>query len=113
MSTLIAFSLRMTSCVVEAIFGGMLSGAWSPDSAHVGPRGQRRGNGPGASSKGHTQQLLYLRNRAAHHEPLHQRDLRADLDRSLQLAQAIHPIAGAWVATHQQLGQVLERRPPL
>lgn len=57
------------------------------------------------------QQLLYLRNRAAHHQPLHRRNLRADLDRSLQLVQAIHPTAGAWVANNQQLDLVLQRRP--
>lgn len=86
---------------------------WIPALQHAFPHATGDARLKRGILEGHTQQLLYLRNRAAHHEPLHQRDLRADLDRSLQLAQAIHPTAGAWVANHQQLGQVLERRPLL
>ena len=77
-----------------------------PDAVGDAPKKQR-------TLEGHAQQLLYLRNRAAHHEPLHRRDLATDLERSLQLVRAIHPTAGAWVATRQQLEQVLQRRPLL
>ena len=54
-----------------------------------------------------------LRNRAAHHEPLHRRSLDADLNRSLELVRAIHPTAGDWVATKEQLGNALTLRPSL
>lgn len=90
-----------------------LTSLWIPALQHAFPHATGDARLKQRILEGHTQQLLYLRNRAAHHEPLHRRDLWADLDRSLQLARAIHPTAGAWVATHQQLGKVLERRPPL
>lgn len=39
-------------------------------------------------------QLPFVRNRAAHHEPLHQRDLYQDLDAALDLTRWISPDAG-------------------
>lgn len=90
-----------------------LTPLWIPALQHAFPHATGDARRKQRILEGHTQQLLYLRNRAAHHEPLHRRDLRADLDRSLQLAQAIHPTARSWVSAHQQLGQVLERRPPM
>lgn len=38
--------------------------------------------------------LTVARNRAAHHEPLHQRDLYQDLDAALDLTRWISPDAG-------------------
>jgi len=90
-----------------------LTSLWIPSLQHAFPHATGDARLKQRILEGHTQQLQYLRNRAAHHEPLHHRDLRDDLKRSLQLAQAIHPTAGAWVAANQQLGQVLKRRPPL
>lgn len=60
----------------------------------------------------HVQQLLFLRNRAAHHEPIHRRDLRTDLDRALLVARYIHPVAASWLAARESMSEVLARRPP-
>ncbi len=53
------------------------------------------------------QQLLYLRNRAAHHEPIHRRDLAADLLRSVPLVGYVDPVARDWVLAHEALSEIL------
>ena len=57
------------------------------------------------------QQLNFVRNRAAHHEPIHQRDLRRDVGLALDLAQWISPTAGEWVENTTSLPAVLAERP--
>jgi hypothetical protein len=57
------------------------------------------------------QQLHFVRNRAAHHEPIHQRDLRRDLDAALELLGWIHPVAAEWAADTTSLRAVLDARP--
>ncbi|WP_058750513.1 hypothetical protein [Curtobacterium oceanosedimentum] len=57
------------------------------------------------------QQLHFVRNRAAHHEPIHQRDLRRDLDAALDLLGWIHPAASEWAADVTSLNAVLDARP--
>lgn len=57
------------------------------------------------------QQLNFVRNRAAHHEPIHQRDLQRDLQLGLELAGWISPTAGTWVERTTSLPQVLAERP--
>ena len=42
--------------------------------------------------------LMIVRNRAAHHEPIHRRSIDRDLDYAIELAQWIHPDAGSWIA---------------
>ena len=41
---------------------------------------------------------MIVRNRAAHHEPIHRRSIDRDLDYAIELAQWIHPDAGSWIA---------------
>ncbi len=55
--------------------------------------------------------LHLTRNRAAHHEPIHQRDLRRDLDDALELLGWIHPVAAEWATDTTSLGAVLDARP--
>lgn len=57
------------------------------------------------------QQLNFVRNRAAHHEPIHQRDLHRDLGLALDLARWISPTAGRWVEGTTSLPGVLAERP--
>ena len=57
------------------------------------------------------QQLNFVRNRAAHHEPIHQRDLSRDLRFALDLAAWILPTAQQWVATRATLSAVIAARP--
>jgi hypothetical protein len=51
-----------------------------------------------------------LRNRIAHHEPLHRRDLAADHARVMRLLAYISPGYAAWVAEHDRVPEVLAAR---
>ena len=56
--------------------------------------------------------LMLVRNRAAHHEPIHRRDLLADLKDDVELVGWVHPeAAGAWVGSISSLRQVANARP--
>ncbi|MET8523270.1 hypothetical protein [Nocardioides sp. NPDC004968] len=55
--------------------------------------------------------LMLVRNRAAHHEPIHRRDLLADLEDAVELVGWVHPEAGAWVGAISSLRQVANARP--
>ncbi len=46
----------------------------------------------------HLANLMLVRNRAAHHEPIHRRDLGRDLDAAVEVAQWVNPEAGGWIA---------------
>lgn len=52
--------------------------------------------------------LVAVRNRAAHHEPIHGRDLLADLRSAVEIATWVD---GAWVAARSPLESVVRRRP--
>ncbi|MCF8587120.1 hypothetical protein [Gordonia liuliyuniae] len=55
--------------------------------------------------------LVTVRNRAAHHEPIHCRDLLADLRAAVEVATWVDVDAGAWVAARSPLENVVRRRP--
>ncbi|WP_211340904.1 hypothetical protein [Xylanimonas allomyrinae] len=55
--------------------------------------------------------LHLVRNRAAHHEPIHRRDLSSDWKVAVELAAWVHPDAGAWVAARSTLNAVMASRP--
>ena len=57
------------------------------------------------------EQLLYLRNRAAHHEPIHRRDLVADLERAIALLACVDPVAATWAREREMVSDVVARRP--
>lgn len=57
------------------------------------------------------QQLNFIRNRAAHHEPIHSRDLGRDLQSALDLAEWISPAAVSWVAATTSLPSIISSRP--
>ena len=57
------------------------------------------------------QQLHYVRNRAAHHEPIHERDLRRDHAYAVELLGWIHPSAARWAVDVSGLPQALDARP--
>jgi len=59
------------------------------------------------------QQLNFVRNRAAHHEPIHQRDLQRDLDLALELVCWVSPTAQRWVQRTTSLSRVLSNRPAI
>lgn len=55
--------------------------------------------------------LNYVRNRAAHHEPIHQHDLGKDLQFALDLAGWISPTAQRWVTLTTSLPSVIAEQP--
>lgn len=57
------------------------------------------------------QRLHFVRNRAAHHEPIHRRDLGKDLGAAVDLSAWISPDAAAWVAERSPMRAVIDARP--
>ncbi len=57
------------------------------------------------------QRLHFLRNRIAHHEPIHRRDLKRDRAQLLELVQWICPHCHAWVTTNSISEDMLAARP--
>lgn len=55
--------------------------------------------------------LRTLRNRIAHHEPIHHRKLHDDDARIARVLTGLSPEAMAWVAHHSRVAQVLATRP--
>lgn len=51
--------------------------------------------------------IMHVRNRAAHHEPIHRRDLLADVSAAVDLADWVHRDAGRWVAATTALPSVV------
>ena len=84
---------------------------WVPDLHRAFPHGPTNLRERRAEVKRRLQQLHFVRNRAAHHEPIHQRDLRRDHDYALELLGWIHPSAASWAASVVSLPGVLDARP--
>ncbi|MCS6568206.1 hypothetical protein NYQ35_05260 [Curtobacterium flaccumfaciens pv. flaccumfaciens] len=57
------------------------------------------------------QQLHFVRNRAAHHEPIHARNLQRDHDFALELLGWISPDAASWAEGTTSIEAVLRARP--
>lgn len=57
------------------------------------------------------QALHFVRNRAAHHEPLFQRDVWRDERMAFELADSVHLDVGAWMRQQSMVGTVLSERP--
>lgn len=55
--------------------------------------------------------LHAARNRAAHHEPIHQRDLHRDHSDAIELLGWINPVAAEWATEVASLPAVLDARP--
>lgn len=57
------------------------------------------------------QRLLFVRNRAAHHEPLHQRNLLGVVSDATALAGWISPDAAAWIQARERMTSVYGEKP--
>ena len=55
--------------------------------------------------------LGFVRNRAAHHEPIHRRDLARDLEAATRLMSMVDPTTSEWLATRSPLPKVIRERP--
>lgn len=56
------------------------------------------------------ERLRLLRNRAAHHEPIHARDLMIDHQYMCELAGFVAPDLKQWILTHSRLPSVVQQR---
>lgn len=59
----------------------------------------------------HLKNLLLVRNRAAHHEPIHRRDLARDHAAAVEIATWVSPHAGDWIADLSAINDVFSGRP--
>lgn len=84
---------------------------WVPSLRHAFPRTAAPAAEHRRRVESDLEQLLYLRNRAAHHEPIHRRDLKADLERAIGLLSCIDPEAARWCRQRESLSAVVARRP--
>jgi hypothetical protein len=89
-----------------------LTSLWAPAlagafPAHPGPNARvvRR------DVEREVQRLHFLRNRIAHHEPIHRRDLGRDLRAVLRVAGWMSADAAAWIAARSRTPEVLDARP--
>lgn len=57
------------------------------------------------------QTLLLVRNRAAHHEPIHRRDLGRDLETAIEVTKWVDPRVGEWVRDLSTLAAVIAAKP--
>lgn len=59
----------------------------------------------------HLKDLHLVRNRAAHREPIHRRDLARDLAAAVEVTSWIDKTAGDWVADLSTLAETINRKP--
>lgn len=55
--------------------------------------------------------MLFLRNRAAHHEPIHRRDLLKDERVAYRLLSAIDSIAASWALSQSRISDIVQLKP--
>lgn len=84
---------------------------WVPGLHRAFPHGPRDLRVRRAEVAQRLQQLHFVRNRAAHHEPIHARDLGRDHELAIELLRWVSPEAGAWALRVSDLPAVLAARP--
>lgn len=90
-----------------------LTSLWVPALGSAFPRHPRAGNPRvvRVDVEDRMQRLHFLRNRIAHHEPIHRRDLRHDLDGLVELVGWICADTQTWIICESRSGAVLKTRP--
>lgn len=88
-----------------------LASLWAPHLVQAFPFATGNARVIRAQVESDVQQLLFLRNRAAHHEPIHWRDLISDLAQVLRLVAAIDPVAEQWVRNRERITEIVAQRP--
>ncbi|SOC89678.1 hypothetical protein SAMN05660766_3410 [Curtobacterium sp. 314Chir4.1] len=88
-----------------------LTALWTPALHKAFPHGPADSLTRQREVRRRLQQLHFVRNRAAHHEPIHTRDLQRDHDYALELVGWISPHAALWAADTTSLRAVLRARP--
>lgn len=88
-----------------------LASLWVPATTAAFPLGSTDLRNRRVEVETRLQRLHFVRNRAAHHEPIHRRDLGRDLAAAVELSAWISPDAAAWVTGHSSLRAVIALRP--
>ncbi len=88
-----------------------LTTLWIPALQNAFPNTDLDANSLQRSIENDDQQLHFLRNRAAHHEPLLRRDLHDDLERARRVMTCISPVARNWLDERQLISDVVAQRP--
>lgn len=85
---------------------------WVPALHNAFPNGNPDLSNRRREVESHLSDLMLVRNRAAHHEPIHRRNLKKDLTSAIELTAWVHPDAGAWLAATSTLPIALSAKPP-
>lgn len=88
-----------------------LTALWTPALHRAFPYGPADSLTRQRAVRRRLQQLHFVRNRAAHHEPIHSRDLQRDHDFAIELLGWIDPVAAKWARDTTTLRAVLATRP--
>lgn len=88
-----------------------LTALWTPALYSALPNGPDDKLPQQRQVDGHLKNLLLVRNRAAHHEPIHRRNLARDLVGAVEVTTWVDPAAGAWVADLSTLADLAASRP--
>lgn len=88
-----------------------LTALWTPALFEAFPNGPADKRQRQRRVDRHLKDLHLVRNRAAHHEPIHRRDLARDLASAVEIAQWIDPVAGQWVADLSTLAEAISTKP--
>ena len=88
-----------------------LTTLWIPALSNGFPNGPADISKRRACVESHMDRLTFVRNRAAHHEPLHRRDLQQDLHSAVELARCIHVDAANWVSAKSPLSEIISAMP--
>jgi len=83
---------------------------WVPNLHRAFPRGETDLRRRRVQVENLLRQISAIRNRAAHHEPVHHRNLTADRDLAVTIASWISTDAEAWVAAASILPEVIAER---
>lgn len=88
-----------------------LTSIWMPATHKAFPNGPHDPRQRQREVRQRLQQLHFVRNRAAHHEPIHARNLMKDFDMALELLDWVTPNAASWASEISSLPEVISRRP--
>ncbi len=84
---------------------------WVPVLHHAFPGGNDDLRDRRREVERHLADLMLVRNRAAHHEPIHRRNLAHDLDIAVEITRWVHPEAGCWIAEKSTISSTLSYKP--
>lgn len=84
---------------------------WVPALHHAFPNGDPDLRKRRRRVERHLAGLMLVRNRAAHHEPIHRRNLLGDLTAAAELLTWVHPDAGAWITAKSTIPPVVSVKP--